>query len=85
MRHATRKFMDSEGICEMNVPAEGFAAFKEQTKSFLEVRWQEVTRPEHLKEAMEMYGFDCYMQGLLDASNPQVQALLHQPSSGSQS
>ena len=64
------------GIETIPVTAEFLAAYEDRTCGFLEARWP--GNPDHLREAMRLYGMDCYMQGLIDASSHEVRTAINQ-------
>lgn len=52
------------GLFVQDMPKESFDVFEERTRGMLDMRWPgDWSR---LHEAVKLYGFDCYMAGLLD-------------------
>lgn len=55
-------------LTRLDLPGTALDKFRERTKGLIEARWHRMRSPESMAQAIELYGFDCYMQGLMDAA-----------------
>jgi hypothetical protein len=55
------------GISRLELPGAAFEKFRERTAGLLEARWHG-SSPERIAQVIELYGLDCYLQGLLDGA-----------------
>ena len=52
----------------VELPGAALEKFRERTSGLIEARWDGMSSPERTAQVIELYGFDCYMQGLLDGA-----------------
>jgi hypothetical protein len=55
-------------LTRLDLPGAALEKFRERTSGLIEARWHGMSSPERAAQVIELYGFDCYMQGLLDAA-----------------